>query len=72
LHVARHAWSGVRIADALERRPGYESLRELVEYATNRLGAESLEDPAFTTYADRTDNADVGLAGAARAGGRHT
>jgi hypothetical protein len=50
LHVAGHAWSGVRIADALERRPGNESPRALVEYATNRLGAESLEDPAFTTY----------------------
>ncbi len=50
LHVAGEGWSGVRIADALERRPGYEKLRELVAYATERLGAESLEDPAFATF----------------------
>jgi hypothetical protein len=43
LHVAGQGWSSVWIADALERRPGYERLHELIDYATNRLGQESLE-----------------------------
>ena len=49
-HVARQGWSSVWIADALERRPGYERLQELLDYATNRLAQESLEDPAFATF----------------------
>jgi hypothetical protein len=39
------------IADGLEKRPGYESLHELIDYATNRLALEPLEDPAFATFA---------------------
>jgi hypothetical protein len=50
LHVAGQGWSGVRAADALAGRPGYERLRELVDYANDRLGLESLEDPAFATF----------------------
>jgi hypothetical protein len=50
LHVAGQGWSSTWIADALERRPGYERLHELLDYATNRLGLESLEDPTFPTY----------------------
>jgi hypothetical protein len=50
LHVAGQGWSSAWIADALERRPGYERLHELIDYATNRLGQESLEDPAFATF----------------------
>jgi hypothetical protein len=50
MHVAGQGWSSTWIADGLERRPGYERLHELVDYATNRLGLESLEDPAFATY----------------------
>src|SRR5215208_5261130 len=50
VQVARQRWSSPRIADALEQRPGYEGLHELIDYATNRLGLESLEDPAFATY----------------------
>src|SRR3954464_1891290 len=46
LHVAGQGWSSAWIADALERRPGYERLHELIDYATNRLGEESLEDRA--------------------------
>jgi hypothetical protein len=51
VQVARQGWSGVWIADALESRPGYERLHELIDYANNRLAEESLEDPAFATFA---------------------
>lgn len=47
MHVAGQGWSSVWIADGLEKHPGYERLHELIDYATNRLGQESLEDPAF-------------------------
>ena len=50
LHVAGQGWSSVWIADGLEARSGYERLHELIDYATNRLGRESLEDPAFATF----------------------
>jgi hypothetical protein len=50
VHVAGEGWSSTWIADALERRPGYERLHELIDYARNRLGQESLEDPAFATF----------------------
>ncbi len=50
MHVAGQGWSSTWIANALERRPGYERLHELIDYATNRLGAESLEDPTFATF----------------------
>jgi hypothetical protein len=49
-HVAGQGWSSTWIADGLEKRPGYERLHELIDYATNRLGQESLEDPAFATF----------------------
>ena len=38
------------IADALEQRPGYERLHELIDDATNRLGLEALEDPTFPMF----------------------
>ncbi|MFL6180663.1 MAG: hypothetical protein ACJ74E_12610, partial [Actinomycetes bacterium] len=50
LHVVRQGWSSVWIADGLERRPGYERLHQLIDYATDRLGEESLEDPTFATF----------------------
>src|SRR3954471_24653711 len=50
LHVAGQGWSSAWIVDGLEARPGYERLHELIDYATNRLGAETLEDPAFATF----------------------
>ena len=49
-HVAGQGWSSTWIADGLERRPGYEHLHELVDYANNRLALESLEDPTFATF----------------------
>jgi hypothetical protein len=50
MHVAGQGWSSTWIADGLEKHPGYERLHELIDYATNRLGQESLEDPAFATF----------------------
>jgi len=50
LHVAGQGWSSTWIVDGLEKRHGYERLHELIDYATNRLGLESLEDPTFPTY----------------------
>ena len=50
VHVAGQGWSSTWIADGLEKRLGYERLHELIDYATNRLGLESLEDPTFATY----------------------
>ena len=47
LHLAAQDWSSVWIADALETRPGYEGLHQLVEYAATRLRDESLEDPTW-------------------------
>ena len=47
LHLAAQDWSCVWIADALETRPGYEELHQLVEYAATRLRDESLEDPTW-------------------------
>ena len=49
-HVAVRGWSGEWITDALETRSGYERLHELIAYATERLGLESLEDPGFATF----------------------
>ena len=47
LYLADQDWSSVWIADALEMRPGYERLHQLVEYAATRLRDESLEDPTW-------------------------
>ena len=52
VHIAGQGWSSTWIADGLEKRPGYERLHELIDYATNRLGEESLEDPAWATFDD--------------------
>jgi hypothetical protein len=50
MRVAGQGWSSLWIADALEKRPGYERLHEIIGHAINRLGLESLEDPTFPTY----------------------
>jgi hypothetical protein len=59
VHVAGQGWSSARIADALEGRPGYERLHELIDYATNRLGQESLEDPTFPTFECSVDGSEA-------------
>src|SRR6266536_1772246 len=48
--LAQQGWSSPSIADALQHRPGYERLRELMQYATERLQEESLEDPTWSTF----------------------
>ena len=50
LHIAGQGWSSAWIAYGLEKRLGYERLHELIDYATNRLGRESLEDLTFATF----------------------
>jgi hypothetical protein len=50
VHLARQGWSSSSIADALAGRPGYERLRELMQYATERLRQESLEDPTWSAF----------------------
>jgi hypothetical protein len=48
--LAQRGWSSPWVADALQHRPGYEHLRELIEYATARLEEESLEDPTWSAF----------------------
>jgi hypothetical protein len=48
--LAQQGWSSPSIADALQHRPGYERLCELMQYATERLQEESLEDPTWRTF----------------------
>jgi hypothetical protein len=50
IRLAQHGWSSPWVADALQSRPGYEQLRELLRYATERLEEESLEDPTWSTF----------------------
>jgi uncharacterized membrane protein len=50
IKVAKQGWSSPWIADALQHRSGYERLRELMQYATQRLQQESLEDPTWSTF----------------------
>jgi hypothetical protein len=50
IRLAQQAWSRPSIADALQHRPGYGPLRELMQYVTERLEAESFEDPAWSAF----------------------
>jgi hypothetical protein len=59
LHLADQDWSSVWIADALEARPGYERLHQLIEYAATRLRDESLEDPTWAALDCVVDAADA-------------
>jgi hypothetical protein len=59
LHLAEQDWSSVWVADALEARPGYERLHQLVEYAATRLREESLEDPTWATIECVINSADA-------------
>jgi hypothetical protein len=47
--LAKHEWSSAAVAESLERRRGYESLHDLIEYAAKRLQPESLEDLTWNT-----------------------
>jgi hypothetical protein len=59
LLLAGQGWSAAWVADALEARPGYEELRELLRYARERLGPESREDPSWPTFECRVAGADA-------------
>ncbi len=59
LHLADQDWSSVWIANALETRPGYEGLHQLVEYVAIRLREESLEDPTWAALDCAVDAADA-------------
>jgi hypothetical protein len=59
LHLAKEGWSSVWVADALETRPGYEGLHQLIEYAATRLRDESLEDPTWPTLDCIVDQSDA-------------
>jgi hypothetical protein len=59
LHLAAQGWSSVWIADALETRPGYEGLHQLVEYAATRLRDESLEDPTWAAFNCAINSSDA-------------
>jgi hypothetical protein len=55
--LARKNWSAPWVADALEARPGYEALHELIRYARDRLEMETREDPSWPTFECRVDAA---------------
>ena len=57
--LAERDWSASWVADALETRPGYERLRELLAYARDRLAKETREDPSWPTFHCRVDGAEV-------------
>lgn len=57
--LAGRGWSAPWVADALEGRPGYEGLGELLAYARGRLGEETREDPSWPTFECRVDEADA-------------
>lgn len=57
--LAEQGWSSPWIADALQHRPGYERLRELVQHATDRLQQESREDPSWSNFECRVHGPEV-------------
>jgi hypothetical protein len=59
VHLAAQGWSSVWIADALEMRPGYEDLHQLVSYAATRLREESLEDPTWAALECSVSQSDA-------------
>jgi hypothetical protein len=59
VRLARRDWSSQAVADALSVRPGYERLQEVIQYARDRLRAESREDPLWPTFACRVSTAEA-------------
>ncbi|MEH2528438.1 hypothetical protein V1288_006347 [Bradyrhizobium sp. AZCC 2176] len=59
IDLAQKGWTSAAIAEALERRPGYAHLHDLVEYAAKRLQAESLEDPTWSTFECIVDGSEA-------------
>lgn len=57
--LAQRNWVAPWIADALEARPQYAELHDLLSYARERLQQESLEDPTWLNFECRVSNADA-------------
>ena len=57
--LAKRDWTAPWIADALERRPLYPELHELLQYARDKLQTESLEDPNWSTVHCRVNRSDA-------------
>ena len=59
LHLAGQGWSSTWVADALETRPGYEGLHQLVINASTRLRDEPLEDSTWDALDCSVDQSDA-------------
>ncbi|SDR23125.1 hypothetical protein SAMN05444161_2242 [Rhizobiales bacterium GAS191] len=59
IDLAQRGWSSAWIAEALEGRSGYEGLHDLIRYAAERLGPESLEDPSWKTFECVVDGSEA-------------
>ena len=57
VRLAGGGWSSQALADALSVRPGYERLRDVIQYARDRVRTESREDPLWPTFACRVSEA---------------
>jgi hypothetical protein len=57
--LARRDWIAPWVADALEGRPHYGPVHELLEYARVRLQKESVEDPSWSTFECRVNGSDA-------------
>jgi hypothetical protein len=57
--LAGQNWSAPWVADALEARPGYEGLHQLLRYARDRLGEETKEDPSWPSFECRVNGPDA-------------
>jgi hypothetical protein len=59
LRLAEHNWTAPWVAAALEARPGYAELHDLLHYARGRLQQESLEDPTWLNFECHVNNVDA-------------
>ena len=57
--LAGRDWTASWVADALERRPNYQELREVLQYARDKLQDESMEDPDWSTFYCRVNASDA-------------
>ena len=57
--LAGRRWAAPWVADALERRPDYAQLHDLLQYARERLQRESVEDPTWPTFECRVNDRDA-------------
>ena len=59
IDLAQQGWTSTAIAESLEHRRGYEGLHDLVEYAAKRLQPDTIEDPAWETFACVVDEPEA-------------